>query len=130
MNLSKQGSRILDLKMRAAAQARQASSNSLLSVNGTPQSDSMADECTGAPLVDEAGARDLATLANLTEEAIVVELGKRYQQNIIYTNVGDILIALNPFKELDGLYGYDFFGLYIYIYIRGQMQKFIDAYAH
>jgi len=46
---------------------------------------------------------DLATLSELNEEIILQELQARYHKDIIYTYVGDILIALNPFKRL-GIY--------------------------
>ncbi|XP_063883342.1 myosin-IIIb-like isoform X3 [Scylla paramamosain] len=47
---------------------------------------------------------DLACLERLTEEVIVDHLERRYQTDQIYTYMGDILIAVNPFKEL-GVYG-------------------------
>ncbi|KAJ0182581.1 hypothetical protein K1T71_001950 [Dendrolimus kikuchii] len=46
---------------------------------------------------------DLATLEVLTEEAIVEQLQKRYNQNQIYTYIGDILVAVNPFTDI-GIY--------------------------
>ena len=36
-----------------------------------------------------------------TQNTIVAQLGKRYQKRKIYTNVGDILISVNPFQKLD-----------------------------
>eukprot|EP00038_Savillea_parva_P006917 m.166692 g.166692 ORF g.166692 m.166692 type:complete len:1693 (-) comp12726_c0_seq1:145-5223(-) len=53
---------------------------------------------------DNVGTRDLATLAKLTEETILSELRLRYEKNVIYTNIGDILVAVNPFKVIPGLY--------------------------
>nr|XP_058963310.1 myosin-IIIb-like [Pocillopora verrucosa] len=47
------------------------------------------------------GTDDLATLSELNEEIILHELRARYSQDVIYTYVGDILIALNPFKPLE-----------------------------
>ena len=47
---------------------------------------------------------DLATLENLNEGIIVDQLNKRFNLGQIYTYIGDILIAVNPFKSLD-LYG-------------------------
>ncbi|KAG4070138.1 hypothetical protein HA402_013381 [Bradysia odoriphaga] len=46
---------------------------------------------------------DLASLEILTEEAIGEQLLKRYESNQIYTYIGDILVAVNPFIDL-GLY--------------------------
>eukprot|EP00039_Didymoeca_costata_P009140 m.120959 g.120959 ORF g.120959 m.120959 type:complete len:1511 (-) comp14377_c0_seq1:178-4710(-) len=57
--------------------------------------------------VDNVGTRDLATLAMLDENTIISELEKRYSADLIYTNIGDILVALNPFTLLPGLYGSD-----------------------
>ncbi|XP_042858977.1 myosin-IIIb-like [Penaeus japonicus] len=47
---------------------------------------------------------DLACLEKLSEEIIVDHLNRRYDTNQIYTYMGDILIAVNPFKEI-GVYG-------------------------
>jgi myosin III len=46
---------------------------------------------------------DLAALEVLSEDTIVEQLRKRYELNQIYTNIGDILISVNPFENL-GLY--------------------------
>lgn len=46
---------------------------------------------------------DLAALEVLSEDTIVDQLRKRYDSNQIYTNIGDILVAVNPFENL-GLY--------------------------
>lgn len=46
---------------------------------------------------------DLAALEVLSEDTICEQLKNRYDSNIIYTNIGDILIAVNPFENL-GLY--------------------------
>ena len=45
----------------------------------------------------------LASLEILSEEAIGEQLQKRYESNQIYTYIGDILVAVNPFSNL-GLY--------------------------
>jgi len=37
------------------------------------------------------------------QESIVHQLKRRYEQNMIYTYIGDILLALNPFQNL-GMY--------------------------
>lgn len=44
---------------------------------------------------------DLATLLELKPGIILDEVQARYNKDVIYTYVGDILIALNPFKPLD-----------------------------
>ncbi|XP_035829712.1 unconventional myosin-VIIa [Aplysia californica] len=58
--------------------------------------------------------QDLATLAKLDETILLDEIKERYQQNKIYTYVGDILIAVNPFKDL-GIYTKEFSTRYQHI---------------
>ncbi|XP_038076391.1 myosin-IIIb-like isoform X2 [Patiria miniata] len=43
---------------------------------------------------------DLATLGNLDEKILLGELKYRYNHDKIYTYVGDILVAINPFRDL------------------------------
>ena len=43
---------------------------------------------------------DLATLENFDEESIVSQLFNRFMQGQIYTYIGDILLAVNPFTNL------------------------------
>ena len=47
---------------------------------------------------------DLASLERLTEDVIVDQLQQRYRAGQIYTYIGDILIAVNPFSEVN-IYG-------------------------
>ena len=54
--------------------------------------------------VPEGEMDDLAGLTNLNEDTLLHEIKVRYEANNIYTYVSDILIAVNPFKDL-GLYG-------------------------
>lgn len=49
---------------------------------------------------------DLAQLAHLDEGILNNELQARYHSQRIYTYVGDILVAFNPYEELP-LYGQD-----------------------
>ncbi|KAL9189662.1 hypothetical protein ACHAXT_009337 [Thalassiosira profunda] len=56
--------------------------------------------------------RDLVELTHLHEPAIVHALRTRYEQDIIYTNTGAILLAVNPFKKLDNLYTRETMELY------------------
>jgi myosin-5 len=48
---------------------------------------------------------DLTSLTHLHEPSVVYCLQQHYQQDGIYTYTGQILLALNPFRVLDGLYG-------------------------
>ena len=43
---------------------------------------------------------DLAALEVLTESVIVETLGRRYLKDKIYTYIGDILVAINPYKDM------------------------------
>ncbi|NWT55289.1 MYO9B protein, partial [Erythrocercus mccallii] len=49
-------------------------------------------------------AGDLAALAELDEAALLAGLRERFLQQHIYTDIGDILVAMNPFQLLP-LYG-------------------------
>ncbi|CAF3443563.1 unnamed protein product [Rotaria sp. Silwood1] len=44
---------------------------------------------------------DLSTLNVLDEESLLRELRARYKKGVIYTYIGDVLIAINPFKQLN-----------------------------
>ena len=48
--------------------------------------------------------QDLIHLPHLHEPAILHSLHQRFSRGDIYTNTGPILIAVNPFKRLPGLY--------------------------
>ena len=48
---------------------------------------------------------DLIGLAHLHEPAILHALRLRYDDDVIYTSTGPILIAINPFKKMNRLYG-------------------------
>lgn len=50
------------------------------------------------------GVDDLIELMHLHEPAILHSLRLRYNQNVIYTSTGPILIAINPFKAMPDLY--------------------------
>lgn len=47
---------------------------------------------------------NLTELENLNEETLLGELKARYDRDIIYTYVGEILVAVNPFKMIASLY--------------------------
>ncbi|XP_071794491.1 myosin-IIIb-like isoform X2 [Asterias amurensis] len=47
---------------------------------------------------------DLASLGRLDESILLNELKHRYNNDRIYTYVGDILVAVNPFRDI-GIYG-------------------------
>uniref|UniRef100_A0A8D0BZA2 non-specific serine/threonine protein kinase n=1 Tax=Salvator merianae TaxID=96440 RepID=A0A8D0BZA2_SALMN len=65
-----------------------------------------------APIVNQGEVDDLATLEVLDENTVAEQLQKSYARGQIYTYVGDILIAVNPFRNLD-LYATKHSRLYI-----------------
>jgi myosin-5 len=48
---------------------------------------------------------DLITLTHLHKPAVVECLEHRYQDDQIYTSTGPVVLALNPFQSIRGLYG-------------------------
>ncbi|CAN0268630.1 unnamed protein product, partial [Ascophyllum nodosum] len=54
---------------------------------------------------------DLTSLTHLHEPTILYSLHQRYQADVIYTGVGPILLAVNPFKRVK-LYTDDFLAAY------------------
>ncbi|KAM3604889.1 uncharacterized protein V6R79_017518 [Siganus canaliculatus] len=50
------------------------------------------------------GVDDMATLEDLHDGAIMYNLFLRYQERRIYTYIGSILAAVNPYQRLPGLY--------------------------
>eukprot|EP01122_Echinamoeba_exundans_P000766 TRINITY_DN106_c0_g2_i1.p1 TRINITY_DN106_c0_g2~~TRINITY_DN106_c0_g2_i1.p1 ORF type:complete len:1054 (-),score=319.54 TRINITY_DN106_c0_g2_i1:104-3265(-) len=49
------------------------------------------------------GVEDLVLLPKVTEEGIVDNIKKRYMGDKIYTNIGPVLISVNPFKRIPNL---------------------------
>uniref|UniRef100_A0A6Q2WYJ7 Myosin IIIB n=1 Tax=Esox lucius TaxID=8010 RepID=A0A6Q2WYJ7_ESOLU len=62
-------------------------------------------------IIESSPDDDLVNLEVLDEETIIKHLSKRYDELQIYTYVGDILIALNPFQNLS-IYSPQFSKLY------------------
>jgi len=52
------------------------------------------------------GVEDMAVLGDLHEGAILLNIKQRYQQDLIYTYIGSIIAAINPYKKID-MYGAD-----------------------
>lgn len=54
---------------------------------------------------DKVGVQDAVLLEDYqSEDAFVDNLRKRFKENLIYTYIGQVLISVNPYKELD-IYG-------------------------
>ncbi|GCC20554.1 hypothetical protein chiPu_0019116 [Chiloscyllium punctatum] len=58
------------------------------------------------------GVDDMSSLTDLHEAAILYNLFLRYNQDKIYTNIGSILTAVNPYKCIEGLYSANTVELY------------------
>ncbi len=63
------------------------------------------DMVTHMHATSQAGLDDMSLLADLHEGAILYNIALRYRQSKIYTYIGSILSAINPYKKIDGLYG-------------------------
>uniref|UniRef100_A0A7N0TUK0 Myosin-1-like n=1 Tax=Kalanchoe fedtschenkoi TaxID=63787 RepID=A0A7N0TUK0_KALFE len=57
------------------------------------------------------GVDDLMQLSYLSEPSVLYNLRHRYEQDLIYTKAGPVLVAVNPFKEVH-LYGNDYIEAY------------------
>uniref|UniRef100_H3C3C9 Myosin XVA n=1 Tax=Tetraodon nigroviridis TaxID=99883 RepID=H3C3C9_TETNG len=60
---------------------------------------------------EEDGVDDMTQLKDLQEGAVLQNLKKRFEREIIYTNIGSILVSLNPYKMYN-IYGTDQLLLY------------------
>ncbi|DAZ92418.1 TPA: hypothetical protein N0F65_000202 [Lagenidium giganteum] len=47
---------------------------------------------------------DILQMSDLSEKSLLENLRRRYEKDLIYTYVGPILIAINPYKPLDAIY--------------------------
>ncbi|KAL3917115.1 MAG: hypothetical protein SGPRY_006534, partial [Prymnesium sp.] len=47
---------------------------------------------------------DHTQLMYLSQPTLLYNTRQRYMRDVIYTYVGDILVAVNPFKTIPGLY--------------------------
>uniref|UniRef100_A0A8C8BPE5 non-specific serine/threonine protein kinase n=1 Tax=Otus sunia TaxID=257818 RepID=A0A8C8BPE5_9STRI len=65
-----------------------------------------------SPVSNQEEVDDLATLEVLDENTVTEQLQKGYAKDQIYTYVGDILIAVNPFRNID-IYSSQYSRLYI-----------------
>ncbi|MBN3297313.1 MYO10 protein, partial [Amia calva] len=75
------------------------------------------------------GVEDMSTLSELHEAAIMHNLYLRYQKDNIYTNIGSILAAVNPYKPISGLYDASAVDLYSQHHL-GELPPHIFAVAN
>ncbi|XP_063965090.1 unconventional myosin-X-like isoform X3 [Lytechinus pictus] len=61
---------------------------------------------------DGVGLEDMAKLQELHEGSILENIQRRYDKDRIYTYIGSILCAVNPYKTIPGIYGDDIMQAY------------------
>ena len=83
---------------------------SLASTDGkvTAERDASAVEAASARARE--GVEDMVALDELTEATVLSTLRVRYDRKQIYTNVGGILVAVNPYEAIANVYGEDLCG--------------------
>lgn len=72
---------------------------------------------------------NLTEVENLTAEVLMDELKTRYMRDCIYTYVGEILVAMNPYKTIDGIYSTGMMSKYKNLGDRGEHPPHIFAVA-
>lgn len=68
------------------------------------QQDDDASATTGGAAAAASTFEDILQMSDLSEASLLANLRRRYEQESIYTYVGPILIAINPYKPLDATY--------------------------
>eukprot|EP01104_Vermistella_antarctica_P012194 TRINITY_DN3483_c1_g1_i1.p1 TRINITY_DN3483_c1_g1~~TRINITY_DN3483_c1_g1_i1.p1 ORF type:complete len:1243 (+),score=432.95 TRINITY_DN3483_c1_g1_i1:355-4083(+) len=61
----------------------------------------------------QCGVDDMTLLSTLTNEAIAQNINERFQDSIIYTYIRDVLISVNPFRWIQGIYSEDIIQSYV-----------------
>ncbi len=75
----------------------------------------------GSGLVD-----DLACLSTLDESTLLEEVRARYHRDVIYTYIGDLLVAVNPYKRIL-MYGKDYEQRYTDIKVKNALPPHLFA---
>jgi len=63
-------------------------------------------------LYSKDGVGDLVLLETVDEQSILQTLKRRYAKDLIYTHIGNVLLSVNPFKEIRDLYSEQQIGQY------------------
>mmetsp|Transcript_21147 Transcript_21147/g.82083 ORF Transcript_21147/g.82083 Transcript_21147/m.82083 type:complete len:1100 (-) Transcript_21147:145-3444(-) len=58
------------------------------------------DQPAWKDVMSQSGLDDMTLLSKLTNEQIMQNLKERFENGIIYTNIGDVLISVNPYQWL------------------------------
>ena len=69
---------------------------------------------------------NLTKLLEINKDGVVKILNTRFNNDVIYTNIDDILIAINPYKNLD-IYNYDNDSPHIYDIARSSLKNIEDT---
>jgi len=59
----------------------------------------------------EKGVRDFVLLNDITESAFLENIQVRFMDDTIYTYIGDVIVCMNPYKNLN-LYGKEYVDAY------------------
>lgn len=63
------------------------------------------------------GVEDMVMLTDVSENGISSNLKKRFGVNQIYTYIGAVLVSINPYRNIEGMYSErllkDYRGIYI-----------------
>jgi myosin I len=66
----------------------------------------------------DTGVEDMTMLTSISNDSIALNMKKRYDHDLIYTYIGHVLISVNPFTMIKGLYStdtlFDYRGKYAY----------------
>ncbi|OQV25063.1 Unconventional myosin-XV [Hypsibius exemplaris] len=78
-----------------------------------PNEDHVPDAGSGRQWIDEEmGINDMIQLSELNEDSILQNLKLRFSHNVIYTSIGSILVAVNPYRMFPEMYNRDSVKLY------------------
>ena len=80
---------------------------SLASTDGKVTAERDASAVEAASERAREGVEDMVALDELTEATVLSTLRVRYDRKQIYTNVGGILVAVNPYETIANVYGED-----------------------
>ena len=61
----------------------------------------------------QGGVADVTQLLSLSEESVMQNTMVRFARDEIYTYVGSLLLAINPYKDINGLYGEEAMGRFV-----------------
>src|SRR3989338_6663252 len=51
------------------------------------------------------GVDDMTLLSKIDEASVAQNLKERFDNDVIYTNIGDVLISMNPYKWISAIFG-------------------------